>query len=70
MDPSAPFDAVELSRPEWVKAGCRLGQRVEGFPAIAGSDAHFLEDVGRLRLELLAPVSSIHELIREVVRLS
>ena len=70
VDPAADFDAVEVARPEWVKSGLRLGARVDGFPAIAGSDAHFLEDVGRLRLELTGDVHDIHGLIRGVRELA
>ena len=66
VDPAADFDAVEVARPEWVKSGLRLGARVDGFPAITGSDAHFLEDVGRLGLELEVDVDDIHALIRGV----
>src|SRR5271157_2184932 len=59
VDSTAAFDAVEIARPGWVKGDCRLGQRVEGFPALTGSDAHFLEDVGRLRMELEGSVEGI-----------
>ncbi len=64
VDSTAAFDAVEIARPGWVKGEYLLGQRVEGFPALTGSDAHFLEDVGRLRLEIEQPVGGIHDLIR------
>jgi len=66
VDPAADFDAVEVARPEWVKSGLRLGARVDGFSAISGSDAHFLEDVGRFCLELDPDVKDIHALIRGV----
>jgi 3',5'-nucleoside bisphosphate phosphatase len=66
VDSTAAFDAVEIARPAWVKGGCRLGQRVEGFPALSGSDAHFLEDIGRFWMELERPVDGIHELIQGV----
>lgn len=64
VDSTAAFDAVEIARPAWVKGDYRLGQRVEGFPALTGSDAHFLEDVGRLRMEIERPVDGIHDLLR------
>ncbi|HEY9595648.1 MAG TPA: PHP-associated domain-containing protein [Spirochaetia bacterium] len=64
------FDAVEIARPEWVAGGFRLGQRIDGFPALAGSDSHFLEDVGRFHLEIDGTVRDIHDLIREVRDLS
>jgi predicted metal-dependent phosphoesterase TrpH len=66
VDSTAAFDAVEIARPAWVKGGYRLGQRVEGFPALSGSDAHYLEDVGRLRMELERSVDGIHDLIQGV----
>jgi predicted metal-dependent phosphoesterase TrpH len=47
----AGFDAVELSRAHWRERGLRLGDRLAGYYALAGSDAHFLEDVGRFGLE-------------------
>jgi hypothetical protein len=49
-----------------LKGDYRLGKRVEGFPALTGSDAHFLEDVGRFCLELERSVYGIHDLIRSV----
>jgi predicted metal-dependent phosphoesterase TrpH len=70
VDSTAAFAAVEIARPVWVRGGYRLGQRVEGFPALTGSDAHFLEDVGRLRLELERSVGGIHDLIQGVGELS
>jgi len=66
IDAAAAFDAVEIARPEWVKGNYHLGQRVEGYPAVTGSDAHFLEDVGRLQMALERSASGIHDLIRSV----
>jgi hypothetical protein len=52
IDPAAAFAAVELQRSHWVREGHRPGDRVAGFPALTGSDAHFLEDVGRTCMDL------------------
>lgn len=52
VDPEADFDAVELQRGQWVREGRRPGDRFAGFPAVTGSDAHFLEDVGRVCMDL------------------
>ena len=70
VDPAADFDAVELARPEWVAGGYRLGQLVDGFPALAGSDSHFLEDIGRFHTEVHGSVRDIHGLLSEVRQLS
>jgi hypothetical protein len=54
IDPGGSFDAVEIARPQWIREHFRIGQRVAGFPALSGSDAHFLEDIGRFALDLPA----------------
>ncbi|MBN2450871.1 MAG: PHP domain-containing protein [Lentisphaeria bacterium] len=64
IDPSAAYDAVEVSKAEWRRARHVLGDRIEGFPVITGSDAHFLEDVGRTWLEVPADVPTAAELFR------
>ena len=52
LDPESDFDAVELSRFEWVEKRYKAGDLLEGFPVISGSDSHFLEDIGTFYFEL------------------
>lgn len=62
IDPSNNFDALEISWKEWRKRNLQLGDKVEGIPAITGSDSHFLEDPGRRFLELEAEPKNLEEL--------
>ena len=51
IDKSAKFDAVEVSKFMWRKKEFLLGNIYDGFPVIAGSDSHTLEDIGLFFLE-------------------
>lgn len=64
IDPESEFDAVEIRSKEWHRRRLRLGDWIEGFPAITGSDSHFLEDIGRCFLQSEKPASCLSELIR------
>ncbi|MEM4248208.1 MAG: PHP domain-containing protein, partial [Candidatus Nanoarchaeia archaeon] len=44
----AGFDAIEIPARQWVAENYKIGMRVEGYPAITGSDAHFLDSIGRI----------------------
>jgi predicted metal-dependent phosphoesterase TrpH len=57
IDPNADYTAVEVAAPRWRREGYRIGQRIAGFPAITGSDAHFLEDIGQVAIDLDAPLT-------------
>ena len=46
LDPDSKFDAVELSKFEWIDKEFKIGDLLEGFPVISGSDSHVLDDVG------------------------
>ncbi len=52
LDPQSDFDAVELSRFEWINKRYKIGDLLEGFPVMSGSDSHFLEDIGTFFLEV------------------
>lgn len=52
VNPDGGYDAVEIARNAWRREGHRLGERLAGYPVMTGSDAHFLEDVGRVALEV------------------
>ncbi len=69
IDPLADFDAVELSVRDWQRQGCRPGQRLAGFPVLMGSDAHFLEDVGRHWFELPGQARTVGEALGLLRRL-
>lgn len=64
IDPQAGYDAIELSAARWRELGCHLGQSRDGYPVITGSDAHFLEDIGRAVLEVDITASTAAEVIQ------
>ncbi len=66
--PGAGYDAIEVTAAEWRRGGYRLGQRLHGYPVVAGSDSHFLEDVGRFWLELAEPVRGAADILAAVRR--
>jgi len=49
------FDALEIAWPQWRREGWRLGQRCAGFPVLTGSDAHYLDSIGRAANTLPGP---------------
>jgi len=52
LDSSSTFDAVELSKDEWLRKENKFGDILNGFPIISGSDSHFMEDIGLFYLEI------------------
>lgn len=63
VNPDGGYDAVEVSVRTWRRQGLRLGQRIAGYPVVVGSDAHFVEDIGRFCLEVPTPVHTVPELL-------
>ncbi|MFA6293337.1 MAG: PHP-associated domain-containing protein [Victivallales bacterium] len=63
IDPNAGFDAVEIAAPMWLRDGFKIGQRIEGYPVISGSDSHFLESVGRFHMEIPETADSLKDLM-------
>ncbi|MDO9465118.1 MAG: hypothetical protein Q7J67_07475 [bacterium] len=51
LDPEANFDAVEISKFKWGKESFHLTDVWEGFPVIAGSDSHAIDDIGLFFME-------------------
>jgi len=51
LDQEADYDAVEASKFKWRKEKYQLGDTWDGFPVIAGSDSHGVEDVGLFFME-------------------
>ncbi len=51
LDREANFDAVEVSKYKWHKDNFKLGDKLEGFPVISGSDSHNIEDIGLFFIE-------------------
>ena len=45
LDQEADYDAVEASKFKWRKEKYQLGDTWDGFPVIAGSDSHGVEDI-------------------------
>jgi predicted metal-dependent phosphoesterase TrpH len=70
IDPGGAYDALEVTTAEWRREGYQLGQRLRGFPAVTGSDTHFLEDVGRSWLEIGAAASTAGALLDAIRRLA
>jgi len=51
LDQEADYDAVEASKFKWRKEKFQLGDTWDGFPVIAGSDSHGVEDIGLFFIE-------------------
>ncbi len=51
LDRGADYDAVEISKFKWRKRKFQLGDTWDGFPVIAGSDSHGVEDIGLFFME-------------------
>jgi len=51
LDQEANYDAVETSKFKWRKVKFQLGDTWDGFPVIAGSDSHGVEDIGLFFME-------------------
>jgi PHP family Zn ribbon phosphoesterase len=63
IDPNAGFDAVEIAAPIWIRDGFKIGQKIEGYPVISGSDSHFLESVGRFQMEIPETTDNLKDLM-------
>jgi predicted metal-dependent phosphoesterase TrpH len=63
IDPNAGFDAVEIAAPIWIRDGFKIGQKIEGYPVISGSDSHFLEAVGRFHMEIPETADNLKDLM-------
>ena len=63
VNPDGAYDAVEVSPRSWRREGLRAGSAIAGFPVLAGSDAHFVEDIGRFALEVPQTVRSVPQLL-------
>ena len=51
LDQETDYDAVEVSKFKWRKEKFQLGNSWSGFPVIAGSDSHGVEDIGFFFME-------------------
>ncbi len=51
LDSEANFDAVEISKFKWEKESFSLSDTLDGFPVIAGSDSHAVDDIGLFFME-------------------
>ncbi len=51
LDQEADYNAVEVSKFKWIKEKYQLGDTWDGFPVIAGSDSHGVEDIGLFFME-------------------
>jgi len=51
LDQEADYNAVEVSKFKWRKEKFQLGDTWNGFPVIAGSDSHVVEDIGLFFME-------------------
>ena len=70
LDPKSDFDAVELSRFEWENKKHNIGDLLEGFPVISGSDSHFLDDIGTFYIEvednIIVDFDSLKDFLRKI----
>lgn len=70
LDPKSDFDAVELSRLEWKNKKYKVGDLLEGFPVISGSDSHFLDDIGTFYIEvednIIVDFDSLKDFLRKI----
>jgi predicted metal-dependent phosphoesterase TrpH len=64
IDLDAGYDALEVQSPMWIHDGYKLGRKIEGYPAISGSDSHFLESVGRFHMEIPETTDNLKELFK------
>jgi predicted metal-dependent phosphoesterase TrpH len=69
VNPGAAYDAVEVSVRSWRQQGLALGHTIAGYPVIVGSDAHFLEDIGRSPAEIPQTVRTVPELLAALRRM-
>ena len=71
ITPGSDFDALEIGSSQWKREKFKIGMKIEGYPVITGSDAHFIEDVGRtsLNLESSEKIKSPGEILRLIARL-
>lgn len=63
------FAAVEVGRKTWIRDGFIPGTQVCGYPAITGSDAHFLDDIDDFGIALpgtFAAVTEVFQALRDV----
>lgn len=51
LNQEADYDAIEVSKFKWRKEKFQLGNTWRGFPVIAGSDSHGVEDIGLFFME-------------------
>lgn len=71
LDPDNKFDAVELSKLEWIDKKYKIGDLLEGFPVISGSDSHVLDDIGTFYWEVdddrgIKDYDSLYNFLRKV----
>lgn len=52
VDEAAGYDGLEIAWPTWRGQGCSFGDQRSGYPLLTGSDAHFLDDIGRGAMDL------------------
>ena len=55
VDADAGYDAVEITWTLWRRENHCPGDRAHGYPLVTGSDAHYLEDIGRGGIDLADP---------------
>jgi 3',5'-nucleoside bisphosphate phosphatase len=59
IDPEAGYDALEIQRAHWQRDGWTPDRRLEGYPVITGSDAHYLDDIGRYAVDIPLPFAIV-----------
>lgn len=66
VDAGPGYDLLEIAYPQWVREHYRLGRRLDNVPVVTGSDAHYLEDIGRTGncLDAAAELSALPAALR------
>ena len=70
IDADAGYDALETRWRDWQQQDRHVGDCAYGYPVITGSDAHFLEDVGRVVLEVCDDVTTVSRLLASLRKAS
>lgn len=69
ITPGAGFDAIEVPARQWVSEKYSIGMRIEGYPTITGSDAHFLDSIGRIYNQISRDAKTVEEIFKAISEL-
>ncbi|MCK5801381.1 MAG: PHP domain-containing protein [Lentisphaeria bacterium] len=64
VNPDGDYDALEVSVRTWRREGCGMGQKHGRWALLAGTDSHFVEDVGRFCMTVPGSFDKVGDVIR------